>query len=391
MTIAFLTASVSHNAGGLYDAVRRLAVEQAALNGSSILVFGLEDLGTFKDLAGWQGLPVQTAAVLGPRSFGYAPQLLRSLAAAQPDLLHQHGLWMYPSVACCRWSTRTRKPYIVSPHGMLDPWALGNSAWKKRLARWLYENRNLRGAACLHALCEAEACAIRAYGLKNPICVIPNGIDVPPSLQAPPPDWEDGGTRGAKVLLYLGRLHPKKNLLNLLHAWTAVQHGNKAVRDWRLVIAGWGQNGYQAQLERAASDLEIERAVRFPGPQFGDAKHATLCRADAFILPSLSEGLPMAVLEAWAYGLPVLMTPECNLPEGFQAEAAIAIQTEPQRIAEGLEALFGTSEAERREMGERGRRLVAERFSWPRIAAQMKSVYEWILRDGTKPDCVKTE
>lgn len=121
MTIAYLTASVSRHAGGLYDAVRRLAVEQSALNGTSIRVFGIEDSGTLTDLPGWQGLPVTSAAVRGPRSFGFAPQLLPALQAAQPDLLHQHGLWMYPSVACNRWSTRTHKPYIVSPHGMLEP------------------------------------------------------------------------------------------------------------------------------------------------------------------------------------------------------------------------------------------------------------------------------
>jgi glycosyltransferase involved in cell wall biosynthesis len=388
MTIAFLTASVSRNAGGLYDAVRRLAVEQAALNSSAIRVFGLEDSATSKDLAGWRGIPVTAAAVLGPRSFGYAPQLLQSLASAQPDLLHQHGLWMYPSVACRRWATRSRKPYVVSSHGNLEPWVLRNSAWKKRIAGWLYENPNLRGAACLHALCEAEARAIRAYGLKNPICIIPNGMDLPASLKAPLHGWEDGGTCGAKVLLYLGRLHPKKNLLNLLRAWTTVRRGDKAARDWRLVIAGWDQNGYQAQLERAARDLEIEDSVCFPGPQFGDAKHATLRRADAFILPSLGEGLPMAVLEAWAYGLPVLMTPECNLSEGFDAGAALRLGPEPESITPGVAELIEMSDLARATTGARGRQLVRDRFAWPRIARQMRAVYEWCLGGGPKPDCI---
>jgi poly(glycerol-phosphate) alpha-glucosyltransferase len=271
---------------------------------------------------------------------------------------------------------------------MLDLWALGNSSWKKRLAGALYERRNLRGAACLHALCEADARAIQAYGLKNPICVIPNGIDPPPSLEAPPPDWEDGGTRGAKVLLYLGRLHRKKNLLNLLRAWAGVQLENQAAREWRLVIAGWDQNGYQVQLEHAARKLEIKGTVRFPGPQFGGAKHATLRRSDAFILPSLSEGLPMAVLEAWAYGLPVLMTPECNLPEGFDAGAALRLGPEPDAITRGVVELIEMSDAARAAIGGRGQQLVQDRFTWPRIARQMRDVYEWCLGAGPKPDCV---
>jgi poly(glycerol-phosphate) alpha-glucosyltransferase len=388
MRIGIVTASVSRHAGGLYDAVRRLALEMAALTGSSIQVFGIKDSSTAADLSGWQGLPINVARVRGPRLFGYSPDLLGSVGTADLDLVHQHGIWMYPSIVCRSWSVREQRPYIVTPHGMLDAWAIGNSRWKKRLAGWFYENRNLRGAACLHALCESEARAFRAYGLKNPVCVIPNGIDLPSSLDAPPPDWENGETRGAKVLLYLGRLHPKKNLLNLIRAWSAAYGSNYCSCDWRLVIAGWDQNGYQGELERAAGDLGIRASVRFVGPQFGEAKHTTLCRANAFILPSLSEGLPMAVLEAWAYGLPVLMTPQCNLPEGFAARAAARIDPKPESIAEELAALFGMRDTQREAMGAHGRKLVRERFSWADIARQMQSVYEWCIGGGPQPHCV---
>ena len=119
-------------------------------------------------------------ACCGPRAFGYAPELSRALDAARLDLVHTHGLWMYPSVAAAwRWATRWKRPLVVSPHGMLEPWAVRNSAWKKRIAGWLFENRHLRRAACLHALNDAEYEAIRAYGLTNPVAVIPNGVDLP--------------------------------------------------------------------------------------------------------------------------------------------------------------------------------------------------------------------
>jgi poly(glycerol-phosphate) alpha-glucosyltransferase len=279
----------------------------------------------------------------------------------------------------------------VSPRGTLDPWALANSAWKKRLAGWLYENRHLRGAACLHALCEAEAAAIRAHGLHNPVCVIPNGVDLPGSTTGPRPGWEGDRVLGRHVLLYLGRLHPKKNLISLLEAWAAAQRSASGGREWRLVVAGWDQGGYEERLRWAATELEVEESVHFAGPQFGEEKHATLCRADAFILPSLSEGLPVAVLEAWAYGLPVVMTPECNLTEGFQASAAIRIGTDAESLARGLAELFEMGESQLREMGKRGRRLVEERFSWPKIARQMKEVYEWVLGGGPRPECVRTD
>lgn len=390
MRIAILTASLSRQAGGVYDALRRLSLEQAAFDGSSIQVFGLLDSSTSGDLAGWNGLPVKAATVSGPRFFGYSRELLRNLCAARIDLVHQHGIWMYPSVACRAWSSRQQKPCIISPHGMLDPWALGYSRWKKWLASWLYESRNLRGAACLHALCEPEALAIREYGLNNPVCVIPNGIDPPSSRKASPPIWEDAELRGENVLLYLGRLHPKKNLLNLLRAWSITQNRDAEEHGWTLVIGGWDQNGHQAMLQRAADELGISNSVRFIGAQFGEAKHATLCRANAFVLPSLSEGLPMAILEAWAYGLPVLMTPECHLAEGFHFDAALKIHTGTEDIAAGLMKVLEMTGEDRKTMGGRGQRLVQERFSWPKIAAQMRCVYEWVLGGGNTPETVTT-
>src|SRR5947208_8295710 len=110
---------------------------------------------------------------------GYSSQLVAALITAELDILSTHGLWKYCSVASNAWHRRTGRPYIVHPHGMLERWALQNSKWKKRIAALLYEDRHLRGAACLRALSEAEAQSIRAYGLRNPVCIIPNGVDLP--------------------------------------------------------------------------------------------------------------------------------------------------------------------------------------------------------------------
>lgn len=387
MKIGLLTASISRRAGGLYDATRHLA---GSLHNPplEIQVFGLTDPDTARDRAGWGQLPIQTFAVRGPRFFGYAPTLAPALSVANLDLLHVHGLWMYPSAASRQWSQRQQKPTIITPHGMLDPWAVRNAQWKKRLVGWLYENAHLRDAACLHALCAAEAEAIRAYGLRNPICIIPNGIDSPAATSAEPTPWQAALPADAKVLFYLGRLHPKKGLPHLLSAWAAAHVASEHAEPWHLVIAGWDQGGHEAELKAQAEQLGLQTRVHFVGPQFDAAKHASYCRADACILPSFSEGLPMTVLEAWSYGLPVLMIPQCNLPEGFQADAAIQINPEPERIAQGLAALFALPDHERTAMGERGRVLVEQHFNWPHIAQQMLSVYRWVLGQGDKPDCL---
>jgi poly(glycerol-phosphate) alpha-glucosyltransferase len=265
---------------------------------------------------------------------------------------------------------------------MLDPWAVSHSSWKKKIAGLLYEHRHLMNASCLHALCSAEMDAIRRYGLSNPICMIPCGVDVPP------PD-RPGVTRQEKVLLFLGRIHPKKGLVNLLAAWHKLQRDQASpAKDWKLWIAGWDQADHQTELQRWCHEQGLDTSVRFIGPKFGDDKHSLLRSVAAFVLPSFSEGLPVSVLEAWAYGLPVVMTSRCNLPQGFAAGAAVCIETDAPAMARRLLDVMAMSEEERSIMGMRGRELVQKQFSWASYAEQMHAVYAWIAGNGPKPECV---
>jgi len=343
------------------------------------MVLGLRDAGTERDAPLWGEIDTKALDVQGPHRFGYAPKLRRTLKLNDPQILHVHGLWMYYSLATTRWS-RGIKPYIVSPHGMLDSWALKNSHWKKRICAVLYENRHLHGATCLHALNRAEAMAMREYGLRKPICVIPNGVALPMGKEATLP-------AASRTLLYLGRLHPKKGLPNLIKAWSLAC---KEVREsgWQLVIAGWDQGGHRRELETLAKTLHPAGQIKFVGPQIGVTKSTCFRDASAFILPSVSEGLPMAVLEAWSWSLPVLMTTRCNLPEGAAAGAAIMMEVHTESILMALRQLFSMSDAEREVMGSRGRRLVEDRFGTARIGKQMVEVYDWML-GGCRPNSVE--
>jgi poly(glycerol-phosphate) alpha-glucosyltransferase len=268
-----------------------------------------------------------------------------------------------------------------------------NSRAKKRVAGMLFEHAHLRHARCLHALNDSEYRAIRGYGLVNPVAIVPNGVDLPDSAGTKcEPDWSSSLPSDSRSLLFLGRIHPKKGLGNLLRAWAqAREECAAAASPWHLIIAGWEQGGHRQELEQLSATLGTRTSVHFVGPQFDEQKTASLARADAFILPSFSEGLPMAVLDAWSHRLPVLMTPQCNLPEGFAAQAAIGMAPEPVSICAALEELFAMTALERRAMGDRGRRLVEERFTWPALAASMCSVYSWILGRGPMPACVVTE
>jgi len=274
---------------------------------------------------------------------------------------------------------------------MLDPWALTRSAWKKRPAWWLFENRNLRTAACIHALCECEYQSIRARGLKNPVCIVPNGVNLPvPAAAQKPPPWAQHVRKNMNVLLFLGRIHPKKGLVNLIRAWSILRERRLTEFDeWHLVIAGWSQIGHEDELKRLACDLRVHESVSFVGSLYGEVKESALWAADAFILPSFSEGLPMSVLEAWACGLPVIMTRECNLPEGFEAGVAIEVMPTASSIFEGLTHFMKLSDSGRKTIGDKGRRLAETKFEWPEVARQMIAVYEWVRGEGEKPECVR--
>ncbi|WP_374236382.1 MULTISPECIES: glycosyltransferase [unclassified Thiocapsa] len=359
--------------------------------GLKIKILSLRDEYTAEDLPAWNPLPVTVSDILGPRRFGFAPRLYPELVVAGLDILHVHGIWQYPSLATLFWSRRTRQPYLISTHGMLDPWAVSHARWKKRLVYGLYEGLHLRGAACLHALCDAEARAMRDFGLRNPICVIPNGIALPDAGVTGEPAWRSSLPPDAQVLFYLGRLHPKKNLARLVDAWAVTPRRQGRRDDWHLVIAGWDEGGYEATLKAQVKARGLGPRVHFVGPLFERAKAEALRCVDAFVLPSLSEGLPMVVLEAWAYGLPVLMTDACNLPEGFQDEAAIRLPLDPDGMAATLADVMALDPQTLSAMGARGRRLVERRFTWGRIGGDMAEVYRWVLGGGPPPATVVTD
>lgn len=387
MKIILLSGSNSRYSGGLYNSVRRLAQTLDELPNTSANILAHNDNYTPQDIGAYAPLLPLAYTVKGPINFGFSPDLSNILAELSPDIVHSQCIWMYLSYANVSHHKRVKTPYMISPRGMLDPWALQFSAWKKKIIGQLFEHRHLRGAACMHALGEPEFQSIRKFGLKNPIAVIPNAIDLPneslPKIDAP---WSISTDR--KILLFLGRIHPKKGIESLLYA---LQLSKNFRKDWFVAIAGESNHpSYTFQLENLIIELGLASDVQLIGPQFHEQKDACFRNADAFILPSYSEGLPMAVLEAWAYKLPVLMTLACNLPEGFVREAALEVSTVPLELSDKLDEFSLLSKERLDQMGNNGFALVLEKFTWTQVAYQMKSVYDWVLGGGQRPDCIDT-
>ena len=388
LSVGVVTGSASRQAGGLFHSVRRLS-QTLQGSGTEVSVYALQDVHSQTDAVEWGSLPPRLFDPLGPGWLGYGRGMTDALLAGGHDLLHQHGIWQFLSCSVGTWRRRTNRPVVISPRGMLDPWAVNNSAWKKRLAALFYERDNLTGATCIHALCEAERVAIRAYGVQGPVAVVPNGVD--PSMgdrPAPAPSWEGRIPDGAKVMLFLSRIHPKKGLASLIDGLAAA--GGPDVSRWHLVVAGWDQGNHQAELEALVAANGLAERVHFVGPVFGEEKRASLAAADAFVLPSLSEGLPMAVLEAWAFRLPVLMTPQCNIPEGLRHGACIEVEPTAAGLTDGVMRLTSMSDDSLREMGTSGRALVEAHFGWDTVADRMSQVYRWTCGGGSVPAWLET-
>jgi poly(glycerol-phosphate) alpha-glucosyltransferase len=389
MRLALLTSYLSPRGGGLFTAVQSLAralLEHARID---LRIFGMLDGGRSTDLRQWKDLEVSAFETGGLMSFRLTSEMLEAIGSFRPDVIHAHGLWTLLSIVGVCSDRRLKVPRIVSPHGMLDPWALSQRPIRKALGAMLYEKSNLRSARCVHATAMAELNAIRQYGLENPVCLVPNAVEIPVLSGVARNDDSNAGARGNVVLVYLGRFHPKKGLASLLKGWALARerHGNRS-RNWQLRIAGSDQDNYMSKLQLLVEQLDISESVEFLGPKFGVEKEAFLKNADGLILPSQSEGLPMIVIEAWAHGLPTLVTKHCNVPEGVLAGAALEVGTDPSSICNGINTFMEMDARERRAMAAAARRLAEERFSAPTVATAMRDVYWWAAGGGSPPSSV---
>lgn len=365
LRLGLLTSFVSRRGGGVYTAVVNHALAMQATGEVEPVLFGLEDGGYEETVQSLAGIKVVTRPVSGPRFFGYAPSLVQAMHDERLDMLHLHGIWMYPSMAAARWAAQTGRPYIISPHGMLDPWILARGRWKKALAKLVYERRSWTSARLMHALTEAERVDIAQAAPKAPARVIGNCVPIP-----------DGHVRqGAprKSFVYLGRIHPKKNVGALVAAWASLRDA-VAANGYTLKIAGWGDQEHVDALKAEIAAVG-DPSIAFLGPVFGEAKNDLLFGARFLVLASLSEGLPMTIIEAWAASTPTIISEQCNLPIGFEQGAAIRTGHSPQDVAAALRDAFAMDEANWRTMSDNARRIVDRHYSPESIASQWLAVY----------------
>ncbi len=316
------------------------------------------------------------------KQFVHSAALRRALMIPRGEgaVIHGHGLWLKPNLDVAAAARRRRVPLVVSPRGMLAPEARRYSRTRKALVWWLGQRAALEGAACIHATSASEHDDIRAAGLKGPIAVIRNGIDLP-GLDDHPHDAGDRTT-----VLSLGRLHPKKGLAALVAAWAAVEPQRPG---WRLRIVGPDENGHASELRQLAARSGLRRVI-VEDALYGERKTVAFREAGVFVLPSRNENFGLTAAEALAAGVPVVAsrgTPWGGLePE----RAGWWVDGSPQALAAALLDATARPARELAAMGGRGRAWMERDFGWDRVAAEMRDVYRWLLAGGTPPPMVAT-
>jgi poly(glycerol-phosphate) alpha-glucosyltransferase len=363
MRVIHYTPTLSRSAGGLFASVPGLCGGLAA-SGVEIAVIGGADEYFATDRAAWRDLAL-FPHTLGRLRYGLSPTVFDMLRALRPDVLHLHGVWAASSIYGL-WAARHDIPVILSPRGMLDAWILERRRAVKTVHAALFE-RPLLQRAYVHALTDAERDAVTRFApiSSERSFVVPNGTTIPRPHKT---------TTDRRGMLYLGRLHPKKQVLELIGAWGR----NQSQRGQTLTIAGWGAPDYVAAVEAAT---RAAAGVRFVGPVYGADKSALLFGARGLILPSVSEGLPMAVLEALAHGTVPVITTACNFDALVREGVATPIEADLSDLDRAVASILDLDPPAFACRSERAR-MAAQRYDWIDIGRTMAGVYRTMLARG---------
>jgi len=297
-------------------------------------------------------------------------------------VIHDNGLWLPTNHAVAAAARFSKQPFLISPRGMLGQWAMSYHRWKKRVAwRW-FQQKDLFGASALHVTSERELADARRVGFRGPVAVIPNGISLPETSKEWATDTRQGDGE-IRTAIFVGRIHPVKGLLDLIEAWSAVRPNG-----WRMVIAGGDETGHRAETEAAVANRGLVHVFDFVGPLDRKRRQALYKNADLFVFPSYSENFGLAIAEALANEIPVITTKGTPWKDLIDYGCGWWEEIGPEPLARALHEATRLHDETRRKMGQRGRELVAMKYSWPEIAGKMTSVYKWLLGHGEMPACI---
>lgn len=378
MKILHVLSNLDPSSGGVMTVVEGLARAQQALGVSVTVVSNMtgraDEQAVVKKL---QDAGIEVAAMpRGYRPTRWAPGMgkqMRSLASGV-DLVHIHGIWEEIQHQAAKQCRALGKPYYIAPHGMLDPWSLNQSALRKKIYLALRLREDLNRAAALHFTAAKEAELVKPLQLKPKVIVEANGLDVSDFAKLPGragleswmPEAQD-----KKVILFFGRLHPKKGLDLLLPAFAQLERD-----DALLVVAGPCDQAYREKLDAACHELGIAERVMFTGMLGGERRLGALSGADLFVLPSYQENFGMAIIEALICGTAVVISDQINIHDAItEAGVGEVVTTEQAPLVDALQRWLD-HDAMRLDAASRGPAFVTERYDWRALAERWLGHYE---------------
>jgi len=382
MKILFVTADANLNWGGVNYVVTGLAGALAKHNEAPTI---LAVSRTGKDLAD-KPTQCKVTPVQGNGRYQFSTQAMKQINELIPqhDIVHIHGLWQFPLSYAASVARYKKVPYFCQVHGMLGPWAVNHHGFRKRIYAFLWERANLNHANTVICVTPQETQEAVNFGIKAPTFVIPNGVErnkldsIPPRSQ-----FRNKNPKFANkfIILFLGRLHPKKGIDALIKAYGRLfqKPGNT-----HLIIAGPEEDqGYVKRLRGLVGKQNLSSGVTFLGPVYDKAKWELLSGSDLFVLPSKGEGFSVAVLEAMAASLPVVITRECHFPEIETNGAGCIFDGDVDSLVLAISKIL-VDERRAHEMGERGRQMVQSKYHWEAIALKLMPLYRQAIEKSKK-------
>ena len=360
---------------------------------------------TLATLAGDSAQSVDDAATHGVRVLKFPPSFRHTIwysselhrriqqLTSEHDIVHIHGIWQFPDWAAAAAARRAGVPYVITPHGSLQPARLKKSSLKKRISAVLADRAMLNQASCLHATAPDEADAFRLYGYRGPIAMIPNGITPAGSIEPDRAALLEAAfrrdfpeTQGRRLLLFLSRIEPIKGATTLARAWAECA---RQFPDWHLVVVGPDERSHLQEVLAILRDGGVLDRTTITGPLYGDRKTAAYLASELFVLPTISENFGLVIGEALSHRVPVITTTGAPWPGIVEHDCGWWIEPSQHALADTLREALPLTGAELTARGDRGAAWIARDFTWEAESRLLLETYEWLLGSGAgRPDFV---